>query len=322
MALLSRRKPETPLAALEREVSDLVARRVALEGKLAETNGALREALDQRRQSLLDSDLDDATAAARRDLLVRDGRDRVEALGDALAQLGTKIADAEQRLGELRDRAEREQIAAAVRAATAELETARAEFNEVAVKLVGMMQAVAACTANVQPDLLPQISAFIISEVPTAVDGLIGHARAYAAQTESGHAPIHRPAAPPPAELPEPAIERMRVYTLVALRWKEREQVRTAARYTYAEPPRALAERAIGRNLADLPDSDRAKNLIQSFGLIHSPAHPDDCADLESLDQPAPAESSSPTFSRPQLPEGMQERIGPARTGVISVNRA
>jgi hypothetical protein len=69
-------------------VSDLVARRVALEAKLAEANVALREALDQRRQSLLDSDLSDETAAARRDQVCRDARDRVEALADALQQIG------------------------------------------------------------------------------------------------------------------------------------------------------------------------------------------------------------------------------------------
>lgn len=48
MALLRRESSDTPIAVLEREHNDLLARRSALEQKLAQANDALREALAAR----------------------------------------------------------------------------------------------------------------------------------------------------------------------------------------------------------------------------------------------------------------------------------
>ena len=54
-----------------------------------------------------------------------------------------------------------------VRAAASELETARKEFGEAATKVMTAMEHVIAATPGVQADLLPQVSAAIISEIPT-----------------------------------------------------------------------------------------------------------------------------------------------------------
>jgi predicted nucleic acid-binding Zn-ribbon protein len=116
MALL-RRKSENPVAALERDLSDLLARRDVVEQKFDQAHAALAAATNEQRQALLDSDLDDATAAARRDGVVRDARDAIEAIGDALSEIGTKIVNAQSRLVAARDCVEREQV---VRQATAE----------------------------------------------------------------------------------------------------------------------------------------------------------------------------------------------------------
>ena len=70
MGILKRRND--PVNETERELSDLVARRGALEQKAAQAKTALAAALDQRRQTLLDSDLSDEAAASRRDAEVRD----------------------------------------------------------------------------------------------------------------------------------------------------------------------------------------------------------------------------------------------------------
>jgi hypothetical protein len=118
MALL-RRKSENPVAALERDLSDLLARRDVVEQKFDQAHAALAAATNERRQALLDSDLDDATAAARRDGVVRDARDAIEAIGDALSEIGTKIVNAQSRLVAARDCVGREQV---VRQATAEVE--------------------------------------------------------------------------------------------------------------------------------------------------------------------------------------------------------
>jgi hypothetical protein len=63
MAFL-KRKSETPVAELERELADLTARRDLLERKLSDAAGALALAVDERRVSLLEADFDDATAVS------------------------------------------------------------------------------------------------------------------------------------------------------------------------------------------------------------------------------------------------------------------
>jgi predicted nucleic acid-binding Zn-ribbon protein len=135
MALL-RRKSENPVAALERDLSDLLARRDVVEQKFDQAHAALAAATNERRQALLDSDLDDATAAARRDGVVRDARDRVEAIGDALQEIERKIADATTKLAELRDRAERAELARAIEADVSVLAEARDAFAAAAERLI------------------------------------------------------------------------------------------------------------------------------------------------------------------------------------------
>ena len=92
MALL--RRKSSPISEAETALSDLTSRRDVVEQKFDRAHAALAAATNERRQALLDSDLDDATAAARRDGVVRDARDRVEAIGDALQEIERKIADA------------------------------------------------------------------------------------------------------------------------------------------------------------------------------------------------------------------------------------
>ena len=104
-------RKKDPIVELERERNELVARRDVLEQKFDRAHAALAAATNEQRTSLLDADLDDATAATRRDAVVRDARDRVEATGDALQEIERKIADATTRLAELRTAAEQSENA-------------------------------------------------------------------------------------------------------------------------------------------------------------------------------------------------------------------
>src|ERR1700737_5002815 len=97
MALLGG-KTKDPIDVIERELSDLVARRDVVEQKFDQAHAALAAAIDVRRTSLLDADLSDEEACRRRDQLCRDTRDQVEAFADALQQLELKINAAEERL--------------------------------------------------------------------------------------------------------------------------------------------------------------------------------------------------------------------------------
>ena len=89
MSLL-RRKSTNPVLELEATLADLTARRDALDAKLATAAGELAVAVDERRQSLLDSDLSDEVASARRDAACRAARDEHGSLVDALSAIGGK----------------------------------------------------------------------------------------------------------------------------------------------------------------------------------------------------------------------------------------
>jgi predicted nucleic acid-binding Zn-ribbon protein len=204
-----------PVAALERDLSDLLARRDVVEQKFDQAHAALAAATNERRQALLDSDLDDATAAARRDGVVRDARDAIEAIGDALSEIGTKIVNAQSRLVAARDCVEREQV---VRQATAEVEALTSvpeSFREVSARLTAAIAPLATRISSAA-DFLSRTQ-LLLSDIATVSAALAEEGRSFAARTEAGSEPLHRPA--PPAPMPEPApvlleIERERVYCL------------------------------------------------------------------------------------------------------------
>jgi hypothetical protein len=312
MALL--RRKSSPIAEAEAELSDLTSRREVLEQKFDKAHAALAAAINERRTSLLDADLDDATAATRRDAVVRGARDRVEAIGDALQEIERKIADATTRLAELRDHAEREQIAAAVTSDAAALEVAAKAFADASTALIPIMTAVVGKVPNSAVDFAPRISQ-ILGEIPVALSQLVADARGFAARTASGSEPLRRAPPPAPKTVELPQIERTEIYALAPLRWTERGQTLTCPRYGMARLPADIAARAITANLADTIGSPRAKKLQESFGLIHGPCMADDCTDL---DPEAPAAQQP---QRPRLPPGFKETIGPARMMEIAVNR-
>jgi phage shock protein A len=140
MALL-KRKSDNPVDTIERERNDLVARREVLEQNFDRAHAVLAEATNERRTSLLDADLSDEEACRRRDQLCRDARDRVEALGDAISQIGSKISDAEAKLAGLRAEAEQQEHARAVRHIADRLETETAAFADGDAKIIPLVKA-------------------------------------------------------------------------------------------------------------------------------------------------------------------------------------
>lgn len=310
MPLLGRRKTD-PTATLERELELFSGRRAALEAKRAEAVTALVAATDERRQALLDADLDDASACARRDQLCRDAKDRLESLVEAVVAIDARIADVQGRLVRERERAERETLARTIAKAAEDLTAANDEYAVVATKLVRALQEVTA-HMSVAPEYLPRISALVLSDLPSAVGELLNEARSHAAQIESGARPLARPPVLQPESEPAPAVERQRIFCLSPIRWHEGQQVICAPRFGWATPPRQIAERAVSANLADWPDAPRTQQLISGFGIDNGPADPAFCVDLDTLDRKREAQT---------LPPDVSERTGPARMLEVSVNR-
>jgi hypothetical protein len=242
---------------------------------------------------------DDATAAARRDGVVRDARDQTEALGDAVSQIGDKIAAAETNLAELRDRAEREELSANVRADADRLHDTALELAAAGGKAIAALDAVAA-RVPLAPDFLPRVR-MLLQDLPEAIDQAVGTAAEYSAQIMSGAA-VHRVAPPEPEPVPASQIERMQIYTLQNLMWHEGAQTFTRPRYAWANPPRHLAIAACERDLADVPGSTRTEKLTQAFGINGGPGPmPDQCIAIDALDLPAtelPAEGQPRSVPR------------------------
>jgi hypothetical protein len=312
MALLGR-KTKDPIDMLERELGDLVGRREMLAQRLATAKTALEAATDVRRTSLLDADLSDEEACLRRDQLCRAARDQVESLSDAVSEINGRVAAAEAKLAEQRDRVEREEVARSVTADADALVAARDAFVLTAQQLLAAMQPVVA-KVPINAEFAPQLAG-IIGTISPAIDELLGDARRHAAGVMNGNVPGVRPAPQPPEPERAVPVERERIYTLANIAWCEGSQVMTAPKYSWASPPKHIAERACRRNLADRPEAERIERLLAGFGAIHGPVPADMCINLDTIDQPA-AEPAERT-----LPPGFQERVGPARVMEIAVNR-
>jgi hypothetical protein len=267
---------------------------------------------------LLDADLSDEEACRRRDQLCRDTRDRVEALGDAISEIERKIADVESRLLAARDAAERAELARAVTANADALVAASAGFADASGNVLPLMDALVAKLPGVAADFVPRFR-MLMGELPAAVNQLVSDARRHAANVMKGNVPGVRPAPPPPEPPPAAPIERTRIYCLSPLTWREGEQVMCSPRYGWATAPRQIAELALARGLAALPDSDITRRTIEAFGANHAVTAPEMCLDLDGLDQPA---TEPPAAGQPRTPPMFEERVGPARVGEISVSRA
>jgi hypothetical protein len=231
--------------------------------------------------------------------------------------INAKIADVETALIGARDRAMRTENARTLRASAASVFEA---CDGAAIGLSKTLDAARALAATIpiNPDFVPQLGA--LSETfLAAVAELLQTAEAHANNILNG---TSRPVRPPPPPQPEPPpqhVERQRIFTLQNLKWSEGAQVMTAPQYSWASPPRPLAEAACGRNLADLPGHERTERMLAGFGVHHIPVSADMCIDLDAIDDDAAPAAELPT---PTLPRGgFEERIGKTRTGAIAVSR-
>jgi hypothetical protein len=181
---------------------------------------------------------------------------------------------------------------------------------------IAAMDKVVGRVPNLAPDFAPQARA-LIKQLPEILDRLTGEAYEYAVQVING-APLHRPAPAPAPEPPAPQIERQRIYFRTPAKWMEGAQTMMAARYSFADPPKSVAELALARGLASLPDAEITKRVIESFGVANGPADAAQCIDLDAIDAPA---AEQPAEGLPRTPPMFEERIGEPRQMLVDANR-
>jgi hypothetical protein len=311
MAFL-KRKSDNPVAALERELSDLTSRRDQLDARLATARTALASACNDRRATLLDASLDDEAAAHRRDTAVRDARDQIESLDDALSEINSRISDAEAKLAELRDRAERAVLVAAIERDVAALTDARDAHAGTAERLIAAVQAVVA-RVPCNPQFAPELVSVLQTIPAAAISELLETARSHVAGVVNGVVPGVRPAPPPPPEPPAPKVERQTIYVTTPIRWKEGSQIFCSGRYSFADAPRHVSEIALSRGFASLPDAEITSRTVEAFGVFRGVVSPESCLDLDAL----LTDTDTRGTDAPVLPPGFVETIGKPRTGLI-----
>jgi hypothetical protein len=129
-------KKATGVSAIEADVAQLEKRRGALGAKLASAQSALEAARAARREHLIESAEDDASATAKFEGAVATAERDVVALHDAIGELDARLADARKRLVGAKEAAERE-------AAAHEREKAAAAIEARAVNLEKAIDALA-----------------------------------------------------------------------------------------------------------------------------------------------------------------------------------
>jgi chromosome segregation ATPase len=138
MASLLKRKND-PIAEAERDIATLQGRRATLANRLQSADTELRAATDERRNLLVGGDIEDGAALTAVEQKIAAAERSRDGLVEALILIDERLGAGGVRLSELRDAAEREQIAAAARSEADALAAARDAFTEAASKLVTIL---------------------------------------------------------------------------------------------------------------------------------------------------------------------------------------
>jgi hypothetical protein len=198
IALTSRRGNGDQVAALEVELAELQDRRAIFSQKLTAATAAVERADSDHQRFLIEGDPVDDTL--RTDINVRLVAAQSAELGlqDAVAQLGAKIGDAEQRLAAERNRVAREAEAQAINADADTLATAIAAFDQAGEAMVAALGQLAARLPGIDANFIPRMSE-VTRDLGTAAGELVTVARAHAARIVDAASPIirPRPSAPP-----------------------------------------------------------------------------------------------------------------------------
>jgi hypothetical protein len=277
------------VADLEREIDGLRTRRKALLVLQDMAGAALQKALDDRKNRLVEADIDENNAATARALVIR-LRDENESTAEALAAVNAKISDAEARLAaerELRKRDTERELrmnqVAACRDALDEFKSASIRLVEALAPLAGIGALSAAAHVNAQ---------YLTGELAKGVQGAFDEAQFYVEGVVNGGAPIKvdapvLPVAPPPPA----AVERKQIFLRHPGRWTEAGEVITAGKHTTPTPPLAIALAAIEHGHAVDPSSRVAQELRRLQDPDFAFQRSADCFDIsQPMPEPRPAE--------------------------------
>jgi hypothetical protein len=278
MAFLKR---STPIGEIEKERDQLLTRKRLLLAQKGTADAALQKALADRRQTMIESDMDAGTQDKARALTIR-LRDESEALDDALAAVDAKLANAEGRLLAERERTARDRERELRMNQIAAARDVLDEFRAVSSRLVERLSPLASigalsAAARVNTE-------YLTGELAKGIQAAFDEARFYVEGVVGGAAEIRTEAPTPPEPPPSPAIERRSVVCLRPSKWREPDgEIRTTGRLTEAHVPVSIAQRALDLGSAILPNSREHLRLREIDGVDYA-FQPE--AGCQWLDQP------------------------------------
>jgi hypothetical protein len=261
MSIFARRRD--PIAAIEGEIADLTRRGDRLQARLRESEGELEAAQRTRRDALLADDVD-AAAIERATASVNGIQLRIAGLTDALAEIGEQRQAAEAKLAATKDAAERERVAAVMATTHTEISRCLAAFMQSSGDL---LKALGGVTAG----------ALLASQARQFAEGLGFQVGGMLSELEGrrhtmlagGPIPAIRAPVETAAVITAPAIERMRIYTLARVMWREPDgSMAFGLKYSMLALPIEPARRAIATGAVMAEDDPRVSNLRAVYGIV------------------------------------------------------
>ena len=140
--------PTTPLATAEADLIILVQREDGLRQRLAAADGTLLAVKAERRALLTESDNPPAAALTKGDKAVRDALDTRDALADALAEIGSRVADKRNHIARLQDAEDRERRAAALDTVAGKVDDAAKRIAKAVGEIAGARADLAAALTD------------------------------------------------------------------------------------------------------------------------------------------------------------------------------
>jgi len=214
----------------------------------------------------------------------RDGvRARIETLTVALATAEQRLRGHEDEVAAAADNKARIETADEIEALKAELLVREESFQTASQGLQTITARIGVFLLDAVP--LERFAAAARNEVGPAVEMIISMMDAHRKAVLNGSAAPRLPQLDPaPVAEPNARAPVDRLYAYRNIKWLDPEtgEVRTAAKYSTADVPRALACLAIERGWADLLLSERAQRTAAAHGNGVFWALAEDCYDIES----------------------------------------
>jgi hypothetical protein len=314
-------KPNGTVSDIETELQSLRDERSALVERETQAQQSRDNADNRLRELIADRGDGEAGKALAQDVHIAEiMRDRYSA---EIRDLDSRIADAEQRLAEAKDKIERVATSKAIIDKTDTLSVIIERLRSTVADLTPAHEAVVPFVPFGNQSLPAQVHEHLLA-ITVSIEQTIADARANAEKIKAGTSPIVRSPEQPVEIAPPPDVECKLVFLTTDAKWDDVDGVRTAGKHRSIDLPVAIAEAAIKFGHGFDPTTEDGAD--RAMRLAHWKS-PDYCVHDESISvdisrhRHPQIEATDPVASVPPHSAIEAEKIGEARQGTANVGR-